>query len=400
MQNTYDCDVAVVGGGPVGLTLALALTQAGFRCAQFDSVAPERFRDPAFDGRAYAISLASRRLLTGLEIWPQLAGHAQRIDDIIVADGRVSEGASPLFLRFSRGETDSDGFGHMLEDRWLRGALLDRAEAAPGLSFHAPCRIQATRPEGTGITVEAGDGFRLRARLAAACDGRRSPAAERAGITRTGWRYDQTAIVCAVRHEKPHRGIAYEYFLPTGPFAILPLPGNVSSIVWTEDREIAGYLRQAGEAVVETELRRRFGEFLGRVELCSGCWFYPLDISLADHYVSERLALVGDAAHRIHPLAGQGMNVGFADAAALVEVLTEARARGEDIGALDVLERYQARRRFDATMLAFATDGLDRLFSSDRPGLRLLRDLGMAAVGRSGPLRRFFAARAAGVVPH
>lgn len=395
-KQEFDCDAAVVGGGPVGLCLALALAGAGFRVQGFDPIVPERFRAPDFDGRAYAISRASRNLLTRTGVWQRVAEHACRIDDIAVADGRVSEGASPLFLRFSRGESDLDGFGHMLEDRWLRNALLDRVAEEEAIAYHTPCRIVTVRSGTAGAELETEDGQCVRARIVAACDGRASPTAANAGITRTGWRYDEMAIVCAVEHEKPHRNVAHEYFLPTGPFAILPLPGSRCSIVWTERREIAEYLQRADPDIVDGELRRRFGRFLGPIRVCGKRWFYPLELSLADSYVAPRLALVGDAAHRIHPLAGQGMNVGFADVEALVRTLTEARGRGEDPGALDVLERYQAARRFDATMLALGTDTLDRLFTIDRPGVRLLRDAGMAAVGRIGPLRRFFAGQASG----
>ena len=398
-RGQYDCDVAVVGGGPAGLALSLALAQEGMRSIVFDSVRLSRFRDPEFDGRAYAMSLASRRLLDRLGVWEDVARHACRIVDILVTDGRVGEGVSPLFLQFREGEVETDGLGHMIEDRYLRNALLDRVEAEPAVELRAPCEVLDTRADGVGAVVEIGDGGRVRARLIAACDGRASRCARRAGIRRTEWKYRQTAIVCAVRHERPHDGVAHEYFLPAGPFAILPLPGHSSSIVWVENPLVADYLRGVGSGLFESELRKRFGGFLGTVEVVGKRWFYGLELSLAQEYVAERLVLVGDAAHRIHPIAGQGLNVGYQDVAALAEILSDARRRGEDLGETGVLNRYQAARRFDSTALALATDSLDRLFSNDLPLVRLARDAGMAAVGRVGPLRRFFMARAAGLGP-
>ena len=398
-SGRYDCDVAIVGGGPVGLALSLALAREGMRSIVFDSIRVARFRDPEFDGRAYAMSLASRRLLDRVGVWAEVSDRACRIVDILVTDGRVGKGVSPLFLRFREGEVETDGLGHMIEDRYLRNALLDRVEAEPGVELRSPQEVLDTRPDGVGAVVETADGKRVRARMIAACDGRASRCARRAGIRRTEWRYRQTAIVCAVRHEKPHGGVAHEYFLPAGPFAILPLPGNLSSIVWAEDPVVAEYLRGAGSALFESELRKRFGGFLGSIEVVGRRWSYGLELSLAQKYVAERLALVGDAAHRIHPIAGQGLNVGYQDVAAIAEILSNARRRGEDLGDAGVLGRYQAARRFDSTALAFATDSLDRLFSNDLPLVRLARDAGMAAVGRVGPLRRFFMARAAGLGP-
>lgn len=395
-NRAFHSDVAIVGGGPVGLTLSLALAREGLTSTVFDSVDPGRFRGPNFDGRAYAMSLASRRLLESVGVWQRVASHAQPIADILVTDGRVSEGASSLYLRFSSGEFGAEGFGHMVEDRWLRGVLWNQVEACQEVTVRAPCEVIRSEAEGEGVTVQPAGGAEYRSMVVAACDGRSSPAARRAGITRTGWRYRQTALVCAIRHSKPHQGFAHEYFLPSGPFAILPLPGDVSSIVWTEERRAAEYIRRSGPGLFDSELRRRVGGFLGDIEVCSGRWFYPLEFSLADSYVADRLVLVGDSARRIHPIAGQGLNVGLQDIAAFARVVGEAFRRGEDIGRADVLRRYQAARRPAATALAFATDALNRLYSTDGPLLRLARDAGMAAVGSSGVLRRFFMQGAAG----
>ena len=394
-----DCDVAIVGGGPAGLALSLALAREGMRSIVFDAVPPARFRDPEFDGRAYALSLTSRRLLARLGVWQQVRDRACRITDIRVTDGRVGEGVSPLSLRFAEGEVESDGLGHMIEDRFLRNALLDRVEAEPAVTLRAPVAVCDTRAAGPVAEVETASGDVVRARLVAACDGRGSRSARRAGIRRVGWRYRQSALVTAVSHARPHGGVAHEYFLPAGPFAILPLPGNASSIVWVEQPVVAEMLHREGGTLFESELQKRFGGFLGPLEVIGRRWLYGLELSLAETCVAERMVLVGDAAHRIHPIAGQGLNVGYQDVAALAEILAAAGRRGEDPGAAPVLARYQTDRRFDSTALALATDALDRLFSNDRPGLRLARDAGMAAVGRIGPLRRFFMARAAGLGP-
>jgi len=399
MPDPFDSDVAIVGGGPVGLALSLALARIGLRCALFDGVAPPRFRDPAFDGRAYAISLASRRLLAQLGVWQRVADRSCRIKRILVTDGRPGEGVSPFHLRFDEGEVESDGLGHMVEDRYLRNALLDCVEAEPGIVVRAPCTVVDTSPDGLGAVVATAGGERFRARLVAACDGRASRTARRAGIRRAGRAYRQTAIVCAVAHERPHGGTAHELFLPSGPFAILPLPGDASSIVWVEHPEVAGYLAGEGTGLLAQELRKRFGGFLGRLELTGKRWLYPLELSLAERMFAERTALVGDAAHRIHPIAGQGLNMGYQDVAALSAVLRAAWRRGEDIGDGGVLMRYRSLRRFDATALAAATDMLDRLYSNDQPGLRLARDVGMHMAGRIGPLRRFMMATAAGLGP-
>lgn len=393
---SYDSDIAIVGGGPVGLSLSLALARHGLTCTVFDTVAPRRFRDPEFDGRAYAISLASRRLLESVGVWQRVADRTQPIADILVTDGRVSEGASSLFLRFSSEEFGGDGFGHMVEDRWLRGALWDAAGERNEIEIRAPSEVKGLEIVGEGVAVVPSEGANHRARLCAACDGRASPTARRAGISRTGWRYRQTALVCAIEHEKPHQGFAHEYFLPSGPFAVLPLPGDLSSIVWTEETRAAAYIKRSGPYLFDSELRRRLGGFLGDVEVCGGRWFYPLEFSLADKYIADRLALVGDSAHRIHPIAGQGLNVGFQDVEVIARVVNEAFRRGEDFGRPEVLLRYQSARRPDATALAFATDALNRLFSTEGPLLRLTRDIGMAAVASSGVLRRFFMQRAAG----
>ncbi|MGB3280104.1 MAG: FAD-dependent monooxygenase, partial [Pseudorhodobacter sp.] len=247
------------------------------------------------------------------------------------------------------------------------------------------------------VSITLASGRKLSARLLVGCDGRTSGTAQRAGIGRSGWGYGQTALVTAVEHSRPHHGIAHQFFMPEGPLAILPLPGNRSSIVWSEEEATATQIQALSDEDFLDALRPRFGDFLGEIKLAGTRFSYPLNLTLANSFVAARLALVGDAAHGVHPIAGQGLNLGLRDVGALAQVLIEATRRGEDIGALDVLERYQQWRRFDTTSLALGMDGINRLFSNDNPLLRLGRDLGMGAVNALPGLRRRFIRTAAGL---
>lgn len=392
-----DRDVLIVGGGLNGPTLALALASAGMTSAVIDAApAADRARDD-FDGRAYALALASRRMFEALGLWRELGPEAQAIEEIIVSDGRAGDGAAPWFLHFDRGEIDEGPMGHFLEDRFLRRALARAMAAEPRIAVLDAAAVVAHRIEPGGAEATLADGRILRGRLLAACDGRASPTARRAGIGRVGWGYGQSALVCAVAHERPHRGVAHQLFTPEGPLGILPLPGNRSSIVWTETTARADAIAALDAAGWLEVLRPKFGDFLGEIAVAGARFSYPLGLSLAERFVDARLALVGDAAHGVHPLAGQGLNLGLRDVAALAEVLAAARRRGQDIGAPDVLAAYQRWRRFDATLLAAATDGLNRLFSNDNPALRLARDLGLGLAGRTAPLRRGLIREAAGL---
>lgn len=287
--------------------------------------------------------------------------------------------------------------GHMVEDRHLRPALLAAMEAEPAITQIAPARVVAQEITETEARVTLDDGRALAARLLVGCDGRASGTAERAGIARMGWDYGQTALVCAVAHERPHEGVAHQFFMPGGPLAILPLRGNRSSIVWSEERGRAEALARADDAAFLEALRPAFGDFLGEIALAGTRHAYPLSLSLAETWVRPRLALLGDAAHGIHPIAGQGLNLGLRDVAALAEVLADAARRGEEIGALDVLERYQRWRRFDTVTLALGMDAVNRLFSNDNPLLRAARDAGMGLVSALPGLRRRFIREAAGL---
>lgn len=390
-------EVIIVGGGLVGPVLALALASGGIRSLVLDAEAPATHADPDFDGRAYALSLSSCRMLSVLGLWRQVAAQAQDIAEIRISDGRPGEGAGPWDLHFHGQEIDDGPMGHILEDRFLRAAL-QAAMTASGHIDHRPAtRVVAQTPGAAGIRVTLDDGVTLEAALLVGCDGRASGVAARAGISRLGWDYRQTSLVCAVAHELPHHGVAHQFFMPAGPLAILPLPGNRSSIVWTEARDRAAVIQAMSAEDYLATLRPRFGDFLGPISLAGGRWSYPLGLTLATRFAAPRVALAGDAAHGVHPLAGQGLNLGLRDVAALAEVLVAARRRGQDIGAADVLEAYARWRRVDTGMLVAATDGINRLFSNDNPLLRLGRGLGLGLVNRLPPLRRELIRAAAGI---
>jgi 2-octaprenyl-6-methoxyphenol hydroxylase len=392
-----DCDVLIVGGGLNGPVLALALASGGVSSIVLDSQPPDRHADPDFDGRAYALSLSTRKMLGALDLWSAVGDAAQAINEIKISDGRPGEGTAPWYLHFDAGEIDEGPMGHFLEDRFLRTAVIDRLRRTDLIEHRPSTEVVAQAAHPGGVSLTLSDGETLTADLVAGCDGRSSGVAQRAGIRRTGWEYRQTALVCAVDHEQPHLGIAHQLFLPAGPLAILPLPGNRSSIVWTEERARAAAIQALPPAAYLAELRPRFGDFLGGIDLAGARYTYPLGLSLADAFVAERVALAGDAAHGIHPLAGQGLNLGLRDVAALAEVVIGARRRGLDIGAPDVLAGYARWRRVDTALLATATDGLNRLFSNDNPLLRLGRDLGLGLVDRLPALRRGLIREAAGL---
>ncbi|NQV82252.1 MAG: 2-octaprenyl-6-methoxyphenyl hydroxylase [Rhodospirillales bacterium] len=397
--DIINTEVLIVGGGLVGATLAVALGQAGLDVAVVDTADPVANLDAGFDGRASAIALATQRVLAGLGLWTALQPQAAPILDI-----RVSEGNSPFFLHYDHHETGDEAFGYMVENRNLRTALFHRLRDLEAVRVCAPASVAALDRQGHGVTATLADGRSIRARLAVAADGRASQTREGAGIKVTNWSYQQFGIVCTVAHEKCHDFVANEHFLPAGPFAILPLmgdadrPGHCSSIVWTERADLAPAIMALDDASFMVELERRFGDFLGAIEVVGPRWSYPLSLQYAHETISHRLALVGDAAHAMHPIAGQGLNMGLRDVAALAEVVLDARRLGLDIGDGAVLERYQRWRRFDNTLMLAMTDGLNRLFSNNIRPLRLARDLGLAAVNQLPPLKKFFMRHAMGLV--
>ncbi len=386
-------DVLVVGGGMAGLTAALAFGVAGLSVVLVDRRPTTDVLDAAFDGRTSALALGSQRVLDGLGAWAGMVEDAEPIREI-----RVSDGGAPMFLHYDHREVCTEPLGYIVENRHIRRALHDRLAACPDVRLIAPGSVEDLSHEEPFIRARLSDDRGIRARLAVAADGKDSPLRRAAGIPVTAWDYPQTGIVCTVRHEKPHRGIAHERFLSAGPLAMLPMRGNLSSVVWTERRDRAVHLLGLDDGAFAVEIARRFGPSLGGLEIVGGRWSYPLSLSHADRYVASRLALVGDAAHAIHPIAGQGFNLGLRDVAALAETVVDAARLGLDIGGPEPLREYESWRRFDSVALSAATDILNRLFSNDLAPVRLMRDLGLAAVNRTPPLRRFFMRHAMGVV--
>lgn len=407
MNETHTAAVCVVGAGPVGGVLACALAEAGIATVVLDRAALPPMEHPAFDGRAYAIAAGSRRLLEDAGVWPRLPDPSP-ILDIRVSDGRVGRPASPLFLHFDHREAGeiAGPFGWMVEARALRRALNAHLHTLPTLQVFAPAQAQIHRAADGAIVAIAG-GPTIRCQLVIAAEGRESPLRESAGIPVTRLPYNQTGMVCAISHEKPHLNVALEHFLPGGPFAQLPMgpsddaeaggAAHVSAIVWTERTVMAKRLLALDDARFAREIGRRLGDHLGAIHTVGRRWNYPLSAMFAHRLIDTRLALAGDAAHGIHPIAGQGLNLGFRDAIALAELLITASRDGADLGAPAVLARYQRQRRPDNLLMLAMTDVLDRLFSSDRKLLRLARDIGIAAVHRTPPLKRIFMRQAMGL---
>jgi 2-octaprenyl-6-methoxyphenol hydroxylase len=393
----FDTDIAIVGGGLNGPILALALAQAGISTTVIDALTTKVRKNPSFDGRSYAVALTSQRLLNNIGLWGDIKDNAQPMLEIKVSDGRAGEGPSPFFMHFDHAEIEDGPMGYMVQDRYLRRTLLGAITSNPNITHLSDQTVVSQDAANGGITVTLASGKAITARALIGCDGRGSGTAQRAGIKRIGWGYGQTALVCAIEHEKPHGGIAHQFFMPAGPLAILPLTGNRSSIVWSETEANATAFNALSDEEYLTMLRPRFGDFLGEISLAGARYSYPLALSMTDRLVADRVALVGDAAHGLHPIAGQGLNAGMRDIAALFQIISEAQKRGEDYGNLAVLKRYEEWRRFDNTALALTTDTFNKLFSNDNPLLRLGRDLGMGLINAVPSLRRVIIREAAGL---
>lgn len=393
MSKVIEADALVVGGGLVGGCMAAALAKAGISVAVVDAEDPAQWAKAEFDGRASAIALGPKRVLDACGLWDDIAPDAAPIREI-----RVSDGPSLMFLHYDSKTLDGETFGWIVENRVTRRSICKLLPELPLATLLAPARIATLDRAAHGVTATLDNGTVIKAKLAIAADGRPSRLRQEAGIKLTKWSYHQTAIVCTVQHEKPHNDVAQEHFLPSGPFAILPLPGNRSSIVWTEKDHLIAPIMAQDDAGFMRELRHRFGTFLGEIKLEGPRFAYPLSLQFADSYTSQRLALIGDAAHGMHPVAGQGMNYGVRDVAVLAEVLVEAHRLGKDIGSGEVLERYQRLRRFDNLLMLGITDFMVRLFSNDIGPIKLARDIGLFVVNKLPPLKKAFTRHAMGTL--
>jgi 2-octaprenyl-6-methoxyphenol hydroxylase len=386
----------VIGGGAfAGLALALALRRGLGDDVAIIVADPALGLRPSRDGRATAIVAACRRLLEAIGVWKDVAASAQPILDMVITDSKLDDATRPVFLTFAGHVEPGEPFAHMVENRFLIDALTKKAESA-GVQLKATA-VASYESRSEGIDVTLADGSTIQASLLVAADGARSKLRERAGIATPGWDFDQSGIVVTVGHERDHGGRAEEHFLPAGPFAILPLTGQRSSLVWTEKRSEAARIVALSDDEFHGELEQRFGLHLGEVKALDRPRAFPLSYFVARSFIAERLALVGDAAHVIHPIAGQGLNMGLKDVAALAEVVVDAARLGMDLGQTDVLERYQRWRRFDTMAMGVATNSLNVLFSNDIAPLRAVRDIGLGLVDRLPPLKEMFIRQAAGL---
>jgi 2-octaprenyl-6-methoxyphenol hydroxylase len=387
-------DILIGGGGLAGLALAIALRQ-GLGGYFSVTIADPAIEKPSRDARASAIAAAARRLFETMDVWTSVEAGAQPILDMVVTDSKLDDALRPTFLTFDGEIEPGEPFAHMIENPPLIAALTDRAKALGVVLL--PVAVTRFENSAGGIAVTLSNGDVVAAKLLVAADGARSAIREQAGIKSFGWQYGQSGIVTTIAHERDHNGRAEEHFLPAGPFAILPLKSKRSSIVWTEEEKEAERIVALPDADFHAELEKRFGLHLGDIEIAGPRRAYPLGLSVARSFIAERIALVGDAAHVIHPIAGQGLNMGLRDVAALAESVVDAVRLGLDPGSTAVLERYQRWRRFDTMAMGVATDGLNRLFSNQSDVLRLARDVGLGLVDRFPVLKEFFIREAAGV---
>ncbi len=403
-MSEYNSDIIIVGGGLTGGLAALALASRKFSVQLIESQPLHTMTDTGFDGRTTAIAYASMRLFRRLGLWDDIANYAEPIRDILVTDGtrrtRFREGGLSTFhMHFDSSQLDNaTPLGWIVENHAIRKALLQAMTAAPDINIHAPAHRNTTEFDACKAIVNLDDGRELTSSLVLAADGRNSALRSETGIRVNHWRYSQIGLVATIAHEKPHDGFAQEYFLPSGPFAILPMKQapsqnnfpNRSSLVWTETKSLGKSLLSLEDSLFKEELETRFGSYLGDLSLAGPRFSYPLAFHLSHEFAKPRLALIGDAARAIHPIAGQGFNLGIKDIAALTDVLDEARGVGLDIGHMTVLQNYQQWRRFDSVSLALGTDFLNRLFSNNSTPVRLARTIGLGAVNATKPLRNFF----------
>ena len=393
IDDSLIAEILIVGGGLVGLTLAISAAQSGFQVVVIDRDAPDNSTGADFDGRVSSVAAGSANLFKALGLWGMVSSEAQPIHQI-----RVSDGEAPRFLHYDSDDLGGQAMGYIVENRVLRRALHEAAKREDSIVLKTGTSLERLETDSFRVTALLSDGTLARAPLAVAADGRASSVRTSVGIGATRKDYGQVGLVCTVAHELDHEGIAHERFLRGGPFAILPMKGKRSSLVWTERTELARELLKVKAETFLDELRWRFGDFLGELGLTGRVWSYPLSLTMAKDLVAQRTALVGDAAHAIHPIAGQGLNLGLRDAAVLVEVMADARYLGLDIGDQGTLHRYSRWRRFDALTMAAVTDGLNRLFVHDSEVLRLVRNVGLTAVNSNRPLKALFQKHAMGLL--
>lgn len=391
-NSSTSYDVIIVGAGLVGMSMALALARAGLNAVLLEKNNINTQFEATFDGRVSAIALGSKHILNNIGAWEFMQDHAEPILDI-----RVTDGATPFFLHYDHSEVGDAPFGYIVENRYIRHALFQAASQLKNITLIDNFTIKALSQTAYNATITGARGEILQASLVIAADGRISQARDLAGIDTIGWDYGQTAIVCTIEHSLPHHGLAQERFFPIGPFAVLPMTGNRSSLVWVEPNDrVQIYLGLPEEEFVQ-EIKERVGSYLGDIRTVGGRFSYPLSLLHAKKYHAERVAIIGDAAHGIHPIAGQGVNLGFRDVAALSELIAKQHALGLDIGAEDVLENYASLRKFDNISMIAITDLLNRLFSNNILPFRAARDIGLWTIGKLPAVKRMFMKHAMGV---
>ena len=390
-------DIIVIGGGINGQVMSLAAADAGFSVALIDQnkFAEDSLRE--FDGRAYAIAFSSVQMMKNLNFWKTIEETAQPILNIKVSHGTIERGPASATLQFNNADIEESPMAQMLEVRFLRQCLNIEIKKNALITLIEQRKVIDLIDFKQHKNLILDNNLELQASLIVASDGIDSPISKKIGIKKTGWKYQQLGLVCAIEHEYSSDNTAYQYFLPEGPLAILPIKNNTASIVWTENIQNALTISEMNDAEYLSVLRHRFGNFLGQLKLTGRRISFPLKLSISEKYVSDRFAVIGDAAHGYHPIAGQGLNAGMRDIAALLDVISSARERGEDFSSINVLNRYQEWRRFDNQTLGFATDSLNKIFSSYNPLFGSLKNLGMKAVEKSNYAKRAFMRQAAGL---
>ena len=392
-----DSDIIIVGGGLNGSLMAIAAANIGFSTIVLDSKDNEACEENRFDGRSYALALSSVRLLKNLDIFEDIIDKSQPILDIKILDGKLVQGPSQFSLHFDNNEIHDGPMGQMVEDRFIRKALFTKINKNKQIDYKFNSKVIEHKKQSGYISVTLENGKKLNTKLLVGADGRNSELANRADIKKSGWKYNQSALVCAIEHEADHNGVAWQYFMPSGPLAVLPMTGKRSCIVWTEQNANAKAINLFDETRYTKILAARLGNFLGKFKIIGDRHTYPLELSIADRFIDERLALIGDAAHSVHPIAGQGLNAGFKDIAVLAHIIQDAHHRGEDLGSLGVLKRYEEWRRFDSAQLAYSTDLFNKLFSNENEALRLARNIGLKLLDSIPVAKRNIIKEAAGI---